>query len=180
MADVQNPLDTPDAFNFFTVDGLRSPGLALLTSGGNREDEFVHQQSPMLAGAYTVFRGQKNSSVTYQIQLWTTEHFEAWKAFVEALKAGRKKRPPKVWRLADQRVAHNDILTVSVGNIGAQMKIGPTKFAYEVTFIENRKRKPWGGPAKPPKNKWEERVVRQEAENNALREQLAAAKKAAE
>ena len=175
---MSNPIEDPSLYNYFTLDGERSPGLAVLESGGDRGQKWENQQAPGFAGAITIFKGEEISKVSYQIVLWEVAHFAAWEAFAATLRAGAKKRPPRVYALSDPAVAHSEIKAVSLANLGPLKKIGPSKWAYVVEFTEYRKPKAAGGPIKPAQNEQEKANEALNAENKALEKQLAAAQAA--
>jgi hypothetical protein len=178
MATVGNPLDNPTAFDTFALDGISPPGLTMLKGGGNRKDKFENQQAPGFAGAFTVFRMEEISAIDYEIVVWTPEHFEKLRSFLDLLNTGRKKRPPKIWKLTDPRVAHNNITDVCVVDVSALQRVGPGKYSLGIAFTEYRKRKPYGGAPKRAKSELEKKVEAQNEENKALRAQLEAAEKA--
>jgi hypothetical protein len=168
-----SPLQSPEQYDYITLDGVKSPGLCIRSSGGERKQKWENQQAPGFAGAFTVFRGEEISTIEYQFQLWEPEHFIAWDSFVATLRAGQKKRPPRVYDLVDLTIDHNEIKQVAAVSIGRQEKLGPTKWGYTVAFTEYRKRKPIGGvPLPKGKTEIEQKIERLNSENKALGQQL--------
>jgi hypothetical protein len=147
-AQATNPIDTPEAFDTFTLDGRKAPGLATLQGGGNRKDKIEQQQAPDGTGAFTLVKGAEMSAPTYLIEVWLAEHFKALGPWLDMLNAGRRRRPPRVYKYADQRTAHNGISAVVVEDIGPLAKIGPRKWGIAVAFQEYKKRRPYGGAPK--------------------------------
>ncbi|MFS8068766.1 MAG: hypothetical protein ACMG6S_20590, partial [Byssovorax sp.] len=94
--------------------------------------------------------------------------------FAAMLRAGTKKRPPRVYELFDAAVAHNEIKAVSVANVGPLKKIAPSKWAVVVKFTEYRKPKASGGPIKPAQTEQEKLNEALNTENKALEKELAA------
>lgn len=172
------PLDSPEMFDLIFLDGTRSPGLCIRTGGGERKQKWEAQQAPMFAGAYVIFRGEEISTLEVRFELWLPEHFTAWKAFAAMLRAGAKKRPPRVYALTDLTVEDSEIKQVALASIGRQEKLAPGKWGYTVTFTEYRKPKPIGGPL-APKSDRDKKIEALNDENKALAVQLAAAKAAA-
>lgn len=139
------PLTNPEAFDIFTLDGVKSPGLSKIKSGGDRPHDWQDQRAPGYAGAFTVDRGELLTRIVYEIKLWLPEHFEAWEPWVAMLTEGKERRPPRRYTLVDLRTVHNKIRTVSYGNVGPQMQGGSGEWLYEVTLKEIQRRKPIGG-----------------------------------
>jgi hypothetical protein len=172
---MSNPLNNPRSFDIFTLDGVPSPGLSKIQSGGDRAETWQDQQAAGFAGAFTTFRGEQLSQISYNIELTTPDHFKAWDAYVAMLNEGKDRRPPRQYTLVDLRVAHNKITQVSYAKIGAQSNPSPGKWIYEVVFKENKKRKPIGGAPKGPRDKNEAKIEALNSENKALTAQRDAA-----
>jgi hypothetical protein len=176
---MSNPIENPSIYNYFLLGGVRSPGLATIESGGDRAMKWENQQSPLTAGAITIFKGEEISKVSYTLTLWTPEHFTAWDAFASMLRAGSKKRPPQVWDLVDPALLHAEIKSVALATLSpAPKKVAPSKWTVSVEFTEYRKPKPSGGPVKPAQNEQEKANEALNNDNKALEQQLAAAKAA--
>lgn len=175
-----SPISNPESYDFFTLDGTRHPGRSMISSGGEREEEWQDQKAPGTAGAFTVFRGEQLSKVSYKIILWEEAHFNDWKTFAAMMDEGKGRRPnPRVYTLVDLRLSHNKITSVSFAKFGAQEQLGPGRWAYELILKEIKKRKPIGGPALGPRNENEKAIEAQRAKNDALRVQRDAALAAA-
>lgn len=173
---MSNPLNNPNSFDIFTLDGVKSPGLSKIKSGGDRAQEWQDQKAPGFAGAFTVFRGEALTKISYDIELWLPEHFAAWDKFVAMLNEGKDRRPnPRVYTLVDLRVAHNNVTTVSYAEIGSQTNPSPGKWVYSLVLKENKKRKPIGGPILGPKNANEKAIEAANAEVKGLTAQRDAA-----
>lgn len=150
----------PTACDCFTLDGARSPGIARLTGGGNRAENWQNQQGPGFTGAFTVFRYEEISTVTYEIRLLTPEHCDDFDTWIAMLNAGKDQRPnPRVYTIVDPRIAHNGITMVSYADSSPikQPTPGEARHVYEIKFTEVKRRKPTGGVAKP-KNALEEKI----------------------
>lgn len=171
---MSNPIQEPTLYDYITLSGTRSPGLCVLEGGGDRSQKWDSQQAPGFAGAITIFKGEEIGEVSYQFILWKVEHFKAWDDFAAMLRAGTKKRPPRVYDLSDPAVSHNEIKAVAVASVGAMKKIGPSKWGPVVKFTEYRKPKPTGGPIKPAQTAQEKENEALNTENKALDKQLAA------
>ncbi|MFT3773015.1 MAG: hypothetical protein QM820_47130 [Minicystis sp.] len=174
---MSDPIRNPTAYDFFTIDGVKSPGVSRIKSGGDRAENWQNQQAPGFAGAFTVFRYEEISKLTYEIDLFSTEQFAEWETFVAMLNEGKDRRPPRVYTLVDLRVAHNKITSVAYASVSAlqQPTPGEAKWTFEVTFTEYRKRKPTGGPVQPPRNSIETKIDELNKDNAALTKQRDAA-----
>lgn len=172
---MSNPIEDPGLYNYILLSGTRSPGLAELESGGERSLKWENQQAPGFAGAISICKGEEISEVSYRFTFWKVEHFTAWETvFAPMLRAGMKKRPPRVYELSDPAVSHNEIKAVAGANVGPLKKIGPSKWAVVVKFHEYRKPKATGGPIKPAQTAQEKENEALNADNKALDKQLAA------
>ena len=170
-----NPIEAPGLYDYFLLGGMRSPGLATLESGGDRAQRWENQQSPLTAGATTIFKGEEISKVSYTLTLWTIEHFTAWDAFAATLRAGTKTRPPRVYDLVEPSVAHNEIKAVAVASVGPLKRASPSRWTVLIELTEYRKPKPSGGAVKPATTEAERQNEALNNENKALEKQLAAA-----
>lgn len=174
---MSNPIQNPGGYDYFTLDGVKSPGVSRIKSGGDRAENWQNQQAPGFAGAFTVFRYEEISKVTYEIVLLSQDQFAAWETFVAMLNEGKDRRPPRVYTLVDLRVAHNKITSVAYASASAlqQPTPGEAKWIFEVTFTEYKKRKPTGGPVQPPRNSIEQKIDALNKENQALTKERDAA-----
>jgi hypothetical protein len=174
-----NPIKDPRSHDIFSLDGVDCPGLSTIKSGGDREQEWQQQAVMLSTSVNIVLRKELPSSITYLIEVWSGPQFTRWEAFIAMLNQGKAKRPPRVYRLSDPRVAHNAINQVVYGSCSAQQKLAPGKWGYELKLLEKPKAKPLGGPAQPAKTEQERRndALNQEAVN--LGKQLAALQAAA-
>jgi hypothetical protein len=171
---VANPIQDASLFDYFLLGGVRSPGIASIDSGGERSMKWENQQSPLTAGAITIFKGEEISKVSYTLTLWTVEHFTAWDAFAATLRAGSKKRPPQIYDLVDPAISHCEIKAVALASIGPIKKSAPSKWNCTVEFTEYRKPKPSGGAVKPAQTEQEKQNEALNNENKALEKELAA------
>ena len=165
---MSNPIQNPKLDDTFVVDALTCPGLARITSGGSREEEWQEGQTPGQTGASMIFRLEHIARITYGVELWTVAQFTAWEPFIAALMAGKNQRPPKVWKLQDPRVAHNGINLLAFASCGPRRELAPGKWGYELAFVEKPKSKPIGGAVKAPKSAVEAKIDALSAANASL------------
>ena len=171
------PLEQPYVYDTITLDQQLVALACIIKGGGGRTVEFQNQQAPGFGGAFTVMRMEQISTVDYEFHMWLPVHFQAWDRLVAMLNAGRKKRPPRVYKLGDLRLAGTEITDIACVGIGPQFIVTPGKWGRVVKFTEYRKRRPIGGPL-APKSAREEKIDALNTENKALEVQLAAAKAA--
>lgn len=171
-----SPISNPGSYDFFTIDGVKSPGLSKIISGGNRAQEWQDQKAPGFAGAFTVFRGEQLTKITYEFSLWLPEHFAAWDKLIAMLVEGKDRRPsPRVYTLVDLRVVHNKVTSVSYADATAQMNPTTGKWTYQLELKEVKKRKPIGGPALGPRTELEKAIDAADGKVKALTAQRDAA-----
>lgn len=169
-----NPIKDPRSHDVFALDSVTCPGLSTIKSGGDREQEWQQQPQLLSTSVNIVLRKELPSSITYLIEIWAGPQFERWDSFIAMLNAGKAKRPPRVYRLSDLRIAHNGINQVVYGSCGPQLKLAPGKWGYELTLKEKPKVKAIGGPAQPAKSELEKRNEALNATVVDLSKQLAA------
>jgi hypothetical protein len=167
-----DPITNPTAFDRITLDGREVAVLAEATDGGDREQVVEQQQSPGFAGAYTVVKQEKLSALTYRFHCWLPAHFQALRPWLDTFKAGRKKRPPRVYVLGDLSVEHNEIKQVICSKVSRLIKVSQGRYAYDVHFDEYRKRRPIGGVAVPGLTATDIAIIGFEVANPALQAQL--------
>lgn len=132
-----NPLQNPRVFNKIILGNLESPGLCELKSGGDREMEIQISNFPGTTTKIANTKGENLIPLTYEFQLWTNAHFQAWEPFVAMLNRARLAKPrPEVLSIVDPRLESNNVKAVTVTGISALKKLSSTKFAYEVKLLE--------------------------------------------
>lgn len=175
-----SPFETPAAFDTYQLDGsISPPGRADLKGGGNRKTKVEQKQTKGSKGGYTVVQGDELSGVQYEVVVWAPEHFTLLQAHLTTLNDGRKKKPPRVYKLIDPRLEHNAIREVIVEDIGPLMRQGPGKWSVTVSFAEYAKPAPSGGVPKAPvpKSDLEKKIDAQRQANEALAKELETAQK---
>lgn len=169
---MSNPIENPALDDTFKIDKLTCPGLAVLTSGGSREEEWQESQTPGQTGAQMIFRLEHVAKLGYRVELWTVAQFKAWDTFIAAIMAGKNQRPPKVWQLQDPRVAHNKINLLAFASCGPRMPLAPGRWGYDLAWVEKPKAAPIGGAVKPPKSAVEAKLDALAANNASLQGKL--------
>jgi hypothetical protein len=146
---VTSVLDSPGSFDYIMLDGQQSPGVCVISSGGEREYDIQDQAQPLTLGANTVQRQQKNIQVTYDFTLWTDADFVGRDAWIQMFGTGARAKPPRVYQLADLNMGW--CTRVLVQKWGPQTpKAGGGPWKWSITLHEYVRAKPFGGPALPP------------------------------
>lgn len=177
---MSNPIDHPELYDYITLDDEKIPILVKRPSGFDREIVVEQQQSPGYAGAYTVVKQEKLIAGTYRFMCWLPDHFATMKTWIDRFRAGNKKRPPRVYRIGDAAVAHNELKQIVVSNISPLIEVShsPIMYAYDIKIDEYRKRRPIGGVVAPAKTETDRQIELVSAQNAALQSQLDALSKA--
>jgi len=177
---MSNPIDQPWLYDYITIDDEKVPVLVKHASGFDREVVVEQQQSPGYAGAYTVVKQEKLMEGTFRFMCWLPAHFATMDALIARFNAGKLKRPPRVYRIGDAAVAHNQLKQIVIGKISPLIEVShsPIMYAYDIGVFEYRKRRPIGGVAVPEKTADDTKIELQEATNKAGAEALASMEKA--
>lgn len=163
-------LTTPRSFDFFRLDGERSPGRAIIMGGGNRKEKIQDQQQPLTTGANTVVQGSENSVITYQLHMWEPGHFDTWRRWEAMFLEGRKKRPnPRVYALVDLNISW--LTKVIYEDMTPQKDEKPGgPWTRTLVLHEYNRVKPYGGPIVP--GFLDKQLTAQNQLNAALQNQL--------
>lgn len=183
---MSNPIDNPEAYDRIALDDDEIQLPCECIAGGDRERKIEQQQSPGFAGWYTVRKGEEPSDLAYRFFMWKVprgddpvDHFEIGRSLVASLRAADKQKIPKVYKITDLSVTHNEIKQVTLHKISRLIKVRVGLYAYEIGFKEYRKKRPMGGVAVPAKTSTDLEIERQQAEAERLDAELEALKKAA-
>lgn len=146
---IPSVLVTPGAYNYFTLDIGQSPGIATITSGGDRKIEIADQGQPLTLGKNTVVRSRENVVVTYGFKLWTTADFATRDNWIAIFEAGSQSQPPRVYTITDLNIPW--LKRVIYQGAGPQKPKAPGgPWDWELTLHEYVRVKPFGGPILPP------------------------------
>lgn len=176
---MSDPITNPKTRDFYTLDGVISPGQVELTSGGERDLSWQKQQGVLTVGASTILRYEEIAEVEFTHRLWQPAQFVAFDVFATMLIAAVNVRPVRAWVIGCERLKHCGITAVSLRLIGPELGNRGGPFTRKVKLIAYKRPKPFGGAAQAPKNAVEQAIVNLGAENRNLDQQLAAAQKAA-
>jgi hypothetical protein len=142
-------LDTPTQYNTFTLDGDTSPGIAVITSGGERKIEIADQGQLLTRGKNTVVRSIENIVVTYGFRLWLPEHFAKRDAWISMLEEGARRTQVRVYKLRDLNMPW--LTQVCLQGFKPQTPIAPGgPWDWQLVLHEYNRIKTFGGPLKPP------------------------------
>jgi hypothetical protein len=146
---VETPIDNPSAYNAVSIDGVDTPGICTIGSGGVRKTKIDEQISPMQAGSFSVTRGLELVNVDYDIRVWTNEQYRELQALAGRLAAAQEARPPRQLRLVDLAVAHLRMKGAEIAWVGPIKMPKTGTWTFSFGFKEWKKRKPIGGVARP-------------------------------
>lgn len=140
----------PSTYDVYFLDGLVSPGLTEVDSGGDAADEIVDQRQLLTKGATTVDRGWINAEITYKHTLYTSDDLAAWKVWEKMLLEGRN-RTPRVRNYLFQDLRGGWVKRVIFQRLTMQKKGAPGgPWFRSVTLHEHRPPAPIGGPVRSP------------------------------
>lgn len=168
---VETPIDNPSAYNAISIDGIDTPGICKLGSGGIRKTKIDQQVSPMQSGSFSVTRGLELTSVDYDINVWTNEQYRELQALAERLATAQEARPPRQLRLVDLAVAHLKMKGAEVAWVGPIKMPKTGQWVFSFGLLEWKKRKTIGGTARP-KDEIDLAIQAQEAQNAGLERQI--------
>lgn len=162
-------LTTPGRYDWFTLDGDRSPGLAVITGGGERKVEIVDQKQPLTRGANTVVRSIENIQITYGFRLGIGDDdasreadFAKRDAWIAMLEEGTRRAQVRVYKLVDLNVPW--LTRVCLQGFKPQTPLAPGgPWDWQLVLHEYNRVKPFGGPLQP--------TTKQGAINAALNKQ---------
>jgi hypothetical protein len=170
---VDTPIDNPSAYNAISLDGVDTPGICTLGSGGVRKTKIDQQVAPMQSGSFSVTRGVELVSADYDVRVWTNEQYIELQALAALLVAAQDSRPPRQLRLVDLAVAHLKMKGAEVAWVGPIKNPKPGTWTLSFGLLEWKKRKPIGGVARPKDGLDRENEAR-EQRNAGVRAQLEA------
>lgn len=174
-------ITTPRLYNWFTLDGDRSPGLAVITSGGDRKIEIVDQGQLLTRGKNTVIRSIENIVVTYGFKLGIGDSdaqreadFTKRDAWIAMLEEGSRRAQPRVYKLVDLNMPW--LTRVCLQGFKAQTPLAPGgPWDWQLVLHEYNRIKAFGGPLRPTTEQGARNAVLS-AEASALSKQVDAAK----
>ncbi len=173
-------LESPLSFDYFTLDGQRSPGVSKIASGGLAKEKIQDQQQPLTTGANTVVQMSENAIVTYELRLWLPGHLQTWNRWEAMFLEGRKRRPPRAYTIVDLRYSWvTKVIFEAMEPQKTEAPGGP--WSRGLVLHQWVKTKPYGGPIKPgfldseitAQSAKVERLTKQLASSNELARQKA-------
>lgn len=148
-------LTSPKDFDFFTLDGDRSPGLAVITSGGDRKIEIADQGQLLTRGKNTVVRSIENIVVTYGFRLGLgataadrEASFKKRDAWIAMLEEGARRASVRVYSIVDLNMPW--LKKVCLQGFKPQTPLAPGgPWDWQLVLHEYNRIKPFGGPLAP-------------------------------
>lgn len=165
---------TPTQYNTFTLDGDRCPGIAVITSGGERKIEIVDQGQLLTRGKNTVIRSIENVVITYGFKLWEEADFKKRDAWIAMLEEGTRRAQVRVYALGDLNAPW--VKKVCLQGFKPQTPLSPGgPWDWQLVLHEYNRVKPFGGPLRPTTEQGRKNAVLS-AEAKALSDKVDAAK----
>ncbi len=162
----------PTDYDFFLLDGERSPGTCKIASGGEAREEIQDQRQQLTTGANSVVQYSKNAIITYELILFTDADLRLWQGTWEPrFLTGRSKRPPRVYQIVDLRASWlKRVIFESMSPQGLDKPGGP--WPRTLVLHQYNRVAPYGGPVVP--GAFDAQIKANDAEIAALRAQQAA------
>jgi hypothetical protein len=129
----------PDAYDFFTTRGARSPGVCEF-SGGSRSYIWDLKQGAGSQGATETYRGWKvTEGIKFKIKMWKGEQITyCYNTFLPLLRYDATKQNPQPIDIQHPVLMANDIFSVITIDIGPLTNAGAQLWTVEVEFSEYR------------------------------------------
>lgn len=141
-------LDSPGDYDYFTLNGEASPGIAKRVSGGGRKIVIEDQGQILEFGKSTVVRSRNNAVITYGFKLWLPAHFAQKERWVAMFEAGCDTLNPKPYRFVDLSIPN--VTKVIYEDEDPQKPAAPGgPWDWTLTLHQFLKRKKAGGPIIP-------------------------------
>jgi hypothetical protein len=149
-----SPFETPEAFDFITIDGVKSPAKIVRTAINGRELEYDEQKSPLYLGVFTVIRNQTIVSVDYALEYWTEDAVKPVEDWQRMLRTHQRRKPVKPFRLIDPVLDGLDVPSMWCPYVGSRFERveGLQKWRLPFKCREFGPRRPIGGPLRDERN----------------------------
>jgi hypothetical protein len=168
-----DPFKTP--IDYFTINGQRSPGLAVI-SDASQPEKWEERQGYGLSGAVPIYRGRGLAKPVATIRLATPKDFTDWYVFRKLLARAPNARVPRALSIWHPWLQLADIKAVVVEHLG-QPDYDEASGIYTVTvkFLEFRRlklalAKPEAAAPPGPADRTEARIARLTADVSAATE----------
>jgi hypothetical protein len=130
-----NPIDNPQAWDFVTISGVNSPGLAEVSEWPRHHEWDVKKGKGTLGGTVT-FVGRPPATGKIKFMLWTAAHFQQWESFRALMKYDPTKKAPQAVDIFYPSLADINITSVVVEDIGNIVHEGGQLYSITVAFLE--------------------------------------------
>lgn len=138
---VPNPLDFPDLWDHFLLNGQVSPGQALV-AGAGRPRKWDEQNGTGNSGATLKFNGEGLAEFSVELTFWETVHFDEWAEFKALLEPPGGTRP-KALDIYHPALEDAKIKTVVVADVSQLTQDGDDgKWKVKIDFKQYREPKP--------------------------------------
>ena len=130
-----DPINDPQAYDFVTIAGARSPGICVV-SGAKRAQKWDVKDGKGTKGATTTFTNLPPAAFTIKFQLWTAQHFADWDRFRPLLKYDPTKKAAQAFDIFHPALAHLGIVSVVCEDLGQVEHDGQGMYSITCSFLE--------------------------------------------
>ncbi len=138
-----DPIRTPEAYDYFRLAGIKSPGRCTLTGAGSPR-KWDKADGKGTDGATVTYNGDGLAEFTIHVDLWLPEHFDAFELeFRPMLRRAPEGVEAKAYDIEYPSLAELEISSVVVTNVG-QLELTDELglYSYPISFLQHRKPKP--------------------------------------
>jgi len=130
-----DPIGFPNDWDYFTIGGFASPGVAVVHEF-KRRHEFDVKKSKGVYGATITFIGRPPATGRIQLIFFQTAHFVSWAGFRPLLKYNPTKSAVQAVDIFHPSLDDIDIKSVVCESIGNIVHEGNKKYTVEIEFLE--------------------------------------------
>ncbi len=147
-----NPIANGDLFDALLLDGVKTPGVVVLT-GHDRTIGWDVKEGSGQSGATMTRKGEPPVEFTATFALTDGADFDAWPQIDQMFRATIASKVPKALSVYHPDLATNGILSIVLKKFGGVTHDGKGGQKISVTLLEYRPPKPSGGTAAGAKKK---------------------------
>lgn len=132
LSSTLDPLSSPEEWQYVTVAGVRSPGMAKVAEA-KRSSTWDVKRGKGAKGATITYTGDEPAQFRVTLRFWLSSHFAAWDAFRKLLKYDPTKKTISAVDISYPSLDQLDITSVVCKTIGAVEPIDEGGY-YQVEF----------------------------------------------
>lgn len=130
-----NPIDNPQSWDYITLGGINSPGLAKV-GDVKRAYDYDVKKGKGSVGATVTFVQKPPVKFSIVFYLWERNHFTEWDTFRENLKYDPTKKAVSALEIYHPSLADVDIHSVVTVSLGGIKHEGNAMYSIAVEFLE--------------------------------------------